>query len=180
MNVTKNPMCFRSGWCYFSLLSGVLDIKTQRYIPMSIANRGESTFTFLSDVVSLLDRATRARSLLFLSLSLPLTAFTLDRSLPASATHRESCSSDLARSRRHFFFLVDFSLPAFFLLKTLLFALALISSTHLLHEVASRLAILPCVPPEPGGLICACVTPFSIGLHKGIAAPATDTWACTS
>lgn len=57
-------------------------------------SRGESAFTFLSDVVSLLGRATRRAPPARFSFSLPLTAFTLDRSLPLPLG--ESCSSDLA------------------------------------------------------------------------------------
>lgn len=53
---------------------------------MGDADRGESAFTFLSDVASPLGRATRPLAPLPLS---PLTAFTLDRSLPASATRRK-------------------------------------------------------------------------------------------
>lgn len=91
--------------------------------------RGESAFTFLSDVVSLLGRATR----LLAPLSLSPWQLLLSIARYQPLCHSEKAAALTSRSRRHFFFLVD--LPPL--------ALALISSTHLWSCVTSRRLVYP-------------------------------------
>lgn len=120
-------------------------------------SRGESAFTFLSDVVSLLGRATRRAPPARFSFSLPLTAFTLDRSLPLPLG--ESCSSDLALAATFLLSRLR-SLPPHALSKILSHLLSFHRPTF---GIASRLVASYTSP----GFICVCDT-FFVGLYKRV------------
>lgn len=123
-------------------------IKIQRF-STSGASRGESAFTFLSDVVSLLSHVTRLPLA-----SLSLSPWQLLLSIARYLCHLEKAAALTSRSRRHFFFLV-FDLSLLDHLKILSHLLTLHRSTF---GVASQLA-------APHIILCrassARVTPFS-------------------
>lgn len=117
---------------------------------MGDANRGESAFTFLSDVVSLLGRATRPLAPLSLSPWQLLLSIARYQPLPLG----ESRNSDLALA-------ATFLLSRRSLLSSspllLLLALALISPSHLRCCVTSRRLVYLA---ELYSCVCD-VTPFS-------------------
>lgn len=116
------------------------------------ASRGESAFTFLSDVVSLLGRATR------LPLApLSLSPWQLLLSIARYLCHLEKAAALTSRSRRHFFFLV-FDLSLLALSKILSHLLSFHRPTF---GVASRLA----ASYTSLDFIRVCDT-FFIGLYK--------------
>jgi len=122
-------------------------IKIQRFSTGG-ASRGESAFTFLSDVVSLLSHVTRLPLA-----SLSLSPWQLLLSIARYLCHLEKAAALTSRSRRHFFFLVfDLSLLAH--LKILSH---LLSFHRSIFGVASQLAT--------SHILCrtlsVCVTPFS-------------------
>lgn len=105
-------------------------IKIQRS-STSGACRGESAFTFLSDVVSLLSRATRLPLA-----SLSLSPWQLLLSIARYLCHLEKAAALTSRSRRHFFFLV-FDLSLLALSQILSHSLSFHRPTY---GIASRLA----------------------------------------
>jgi len=105
-------------------------IKIQRFSTGG-ARRGESAFTFLSDVVSLLSHVIRLPLV-----SLSLSPWQLLLSIARYLCHLEKAASLTSRSRRHFFFLVfDLSLLAH---SKILSHLFIISSIHLRSCVTTR------------------------------------------